>query len=565
MLKKLLIANRGEIACRIIRSAKGLGIDTVAIYSDIDKDALHVQMADESICLGGASALENYLDMDAIIAAIGDSGADAVHPGYGFLSENAKFADRVAEIGVKFVGPSGSVIQMMGSKIDAKNLIVKTGIPVVPGYSGENQDHAFLQAEADKIGYPLMIKASAGGGGRGMRVVESAENFNSQLESAQHESRQAFGDDKVLLEKFLAHARHIEVQVLADQFGNVVHLYERDCSMQRRHQKVIEEAPAPDISEEFRQQLCHAAVEITRSTKYEGAGTIEFICEDSAFYFMEMNTRLQVEHPVTEAITGVDIVDWQLRIAAGEKLGFTQPEVSITGHAVEARLYAENPKKNFMPSAGKLICLDIPEGVRMDTGVFCGSQVSIYYDPMIAKLTAHSRDRLSAFHELSDALEHTCIAGVEHNLGFLVNLLRHPRLLAGACDTDFIGSEISDLIPQLYPNDIVLALVWHLLNNANDTPWQEKNAFRLNLPAVHKFRVAADGKRFSVQVIRDRLDKRCFEVELDGESISVRGARCLSNRAEAWVADKKCAARIVADENAVFVMRGGNTQQIRFL
>jgi len=565
MLKKLLIANRGEIACRIMRSAKKLGIATVAIYSDVDKDSLHVQTADETVCLGGASALENYLDIDAVLGAIHQTGADAVHPGYGFLAENAEFADRVTALGVKFVGPPGEVIQTMGSKIEAKTLIEKAGIPVVPGYNGENQDAAFLASEAEKIGYPVMIKASAGGGGRGMRVVENAEQFQTRLESARLESRQAFGDDKVLLEKFLVHARHIEVQVLADQSGNVVHLFERDCSMQRRHQKVVEEAPAPDISNEFRQQLCNAAVQITRSTQYEGAGTIEFICEASAFYFMEMNTRLQVEHPVTEAITGIDIVDWQLRIAAGETLDFSQSDIKINGHAVEVRLYAENPKKNFMPSAGKLVCLDIPDGVRVDTGVMEGSEVSIYYDPMIAKLTAYTYDRQSAFHLLTDVLEHTRIAGVEHNVGFLVNLLQHPQVRAGACDTDFIGSKISELLPQLCNTDIVLALVWQLLNGASAIPWQGKSAFRLNLPAVHNFRLATDGKQIVVRVVRDGLDSRFFEVELDGERIHVRDAVCTSNQAEAWIADRKVVARIVTDENSVFVMRGGSTQQIRFL
>jgi len=565
MLKKLLIANRGEIACRIMRSAKKLGIATVAIYSDIDKNSLHVQMADETVCLGGAAALENYLDMDAVLGAIRESGADSVHPGYGFMAENAEFADRVAALGVKFVGPPAEVIQTMGSKIEAKNLIDKAGIPVVPGYNGENQAPAFLAIEAEKIGYPVLIKASAGGGGRGMRVVENAESFITQLESAQLESRQAFGDDKVLLEKFLVHARHIEVQVLADQFGNVVHLFERDCSMQRRHQKVVEEAPAPDISEEFRQQLCNAAVQITRSTQYEGAGTIEFICEAQAFYFMEMNTRLQVEHPVTEAITGIDIVDWQLRIAAGERLDFNQSDLKIEGHAVEVRLYAENPKKNFMPSAGKLICLEIPEGVRIDTGVADGSVVSIYYDPMIAKLTAHATNRLSAFQLLSGILEGSCIAGVEHNVAFLKNLLRHPGLLAGACDTDFIAVELANLIPRTSTTDIILALVANLFRGLSGIPWQERNAFRLNLPAVHRFRLGADGKKMDVRVIRDNQDATSFDIELEGEKHKVRNAQFKSGLAAAWVDNESYSARAILSGTSVFVMRSGNTQQVQFL
>jgi 3-methylcrotonyl-CoA carboxylase alpha subunit len=454
MFSKILIANRGEIACRVIKTAKRLGIRTVAVYSDADADARHVALADEAYPIGPAPARESYLVVEKILDAARKSGAEAIHPGYGFLSENAGFAEACAKAGIVFIGPPPDAIRAMGSKSAAKSLMEKSGVPLVPGYHGDDQDPALLTSEAERIGYPVLIKASAGGGGKGMRVVEKPEDLDAAIASAKREAAASFGDDQVLIEKYLGRPRHIEIQVFADTMGNTVSLFERDCSIQRRHQKVVEEAPAPGMDPERRRSMGEAACAAARAIGYVGAGTVEFIAEGDAFYFMEMNTRLQVEHPVTEAITGQDLVEWQLRVASGEPLPLTQDQLTITGHAIEVRVYAEDPMRDFLPSIGTLAHLKPPaEGphVRVDTGVRAGDTISIHYDPMIAKLIVWDRDRASAARRLSEALAQYEVVGVTTNLAFLKTLADHPAFRAAELDTGFIGRHGGDLFPAAGP------------------------------------------------------------------------------------------------------------------
>ena len=453
MLESVLIANRGEIACRIIRTARRLGMRTIAVYSEADAEALFVQMADEAHLIGPPPARESYLQIDRIIEVAKRTGAASIHPGYGFLSERAEFAEACAKNGIVFVGPPGSAIKAMGLKDAAKALVQQAGVPVVPGYHGSKQDPDFLRQKAYEIGYPVLIKAVAGGGGKGMRRVEKAADFDAALESAQREAQNAFGDPRVLVEKYVLSPRHIEIQVFADSHGNVVHLFERDCSLQRRHQKVIEEAPAPGMTPEMRAAMGKAAVEAARAVGYVGAGTVEFIADGreglrpDRFYFMEMNTRLQVEHPVTEAITGLDLVELQFRVAAGEALPFSQEDLAIDGHAVEARLYAEDPEKEFLPSTGKLWALEFPEGegIRIDTGVEAGDEVTPYYDPMIAKVIAHGATRDEALDRLAAALGETIVAGPKTNAAFLKKLCEAQGFRAGQFDTGFIDRNLESL------------------------------------------------------------------------------------------------------------------------
>ncbi len=440
MFRKILIANRGEIACRVIATARRMGIVTVAVFSDADATARHVQMADEAWPIGPAPARDSYLRGDTILDVARRSGAEAVHPGYGFLSENAGFAAACAAAGVVFIGPPADAIRAMGSKAAAKALMAEAGVPLVPGYHGADQDAALLHAEAGRIGFPVLIKASAGGGGKGMRVVTEATGFGDALDGAKREAAASFGDDRVLVERYLTAPRHIEIQVFADTHGNAISLFERDCSVQRRHQKVLEEAPAPGMTAERRSAMGEAAVAAARAVGYVGAGTVEFIAEGGAFYFMEMNTRLQVEHPVTEAITGLDLVEWQLRVASGEPLPMLAP--SITGHAIEARVYAEDPARDFLPSVGTLVHLRQPAeraGVRVDTGVRQGDAISPNYDPMIAKLIVHGTDRPDALRRLSAALAEYEVVGVQTNLGLLRAVAAHPVFASGDFDTGFIG------------------------------------------------------------------------------------------------------------------------------
>ena len=507
MIKSLLIANRGEIACRIIKTARRLGIRTVAVYSDADANALHVRSADEAVHIGPSAARESYLIGDKIIAAAKATGAEAIHPGYGFLSENAEFAQAVLDAGLVWVGPKPSSITAMGLKDAAKKLMADAGVPVTPGYMGENQDPAHLAGEAGKIGYPVLIKAVAGGGGKGMRLVENAADFIDALASCQREAASSFGNDHVLIEKYIQRPRHIEVQVFGDSHGNVVHLFERDCSLQRRHQKVIEEAPAPGMDEATRAELCAAAVRAAKAVDYVGAGTIEFIADGSEglradrIWFMEMNTRLQVEHPVTEEITGQDLVEWQLRVASGEKLPKAQDELAIDGWAMEARLYAEDPSTGFLPSIGTLELLQFGEGAhdsgggRIDTGVYEGAEVSPFYDPMIAKVIAKGATRDEARERLADLLDDSAVWPVKTNTSFLINALAHPEFVSGEVDTGLIGRDGDEMTKAPQPSAEALADAARDLIPAYDQP-----AFRLNAPARTASFVLVDGQPVAVEV-----------------------------------------------------------------
>ena len=475
MFSKILIANRGEIACRVIRTCRRLGIRTVAVYSEADADAQHVRQADEAYLIGGPRPADSYLRGDAVIAAAREAGAEAIHPGYGFLSENADFADAVAAAGLVFIGPSGASMRKMGSKAGAKELMAAAGVPVVPGYTGEDQSPNTLAREAARIGFPLMIKAAHGGGGKGMRVVHRLEDFIAQLESCQREAANAFGRDRVLLERYVASPRHIEIQVFADAHGRTLHLNERECSAQRRYQKVLEESPSPFLTPALRAAMGDAAVKAAQAIDYVNAGTVEFIVDpDGQFYFMEINTRLQVEHPVTELVTGLDLVEWQLRVAASEALPLTQDDIRQQGHAIEVRLYAEDPEAGFLPGSGRLERLALPEaspGVRIDAGVVEGDTVTIFYDPMIAKLIVHGADRMEALARLRDALARCDIAGPKSNIAFLERLVRHPAVTGGWIDTGYLDRHLDEFMPA--PS---LASTQQVALVAAELLWQEARA-----------------------------------------------------------------------------------------
>ena len=512
--RKILIANRGEIACRVIRTAQRLGIRTVAVYSDADRDALHVKMADEAHRIGPAPAAESYLNMAAILAAAKASGAEALHPGYGFLAENEDFAAACKKAGVVFIGPSAEAIAAMGDKAAAKRLMEKAGVPLVPGYHGDDQSPALLEKEAARVGFPVLIKPSAGGGGKGMRVVRDRKEFASALEGAKREARSSFGDDRVLIERYLERPRHIEMQVFGDSHGNVVHLLERDCSVQRRHQKVIEEAPAPSFTK--RDEMGQAAVAAARAIKYTGAGTVEFIAEqDGRFYFMEMNTRLQVEHPVTEMITGLDLVELQIRVAAGERLPFVQDGVHASGHAVEARLYAEDPERDFLPSIGRLAYLRFPEGARVDTGVAQGDEISPWYDPMIAKLIVHGDTRATALARMAAALRETHIVGPATNVEFLRRICESAAFSGGEIDTGLIERHRGELLrPRgAVPAEVLAAAASAELVHEEKTareraarsgdpfsPWHSVDGWRLNQESHHDFVFLSGTKEHRVRV-----------------------------------------------------------------
>ncbi len=502
MFNKILIANRGEIACRVIKTAHRMGIATVAVYSDADRDALHVRMADEAIHIGAAPARESYLLGERILEAALATHADAVHPGYGFLSENAGFAAACAEQGVIFIGPPTGAIEAMGSKSAAKRIMEEAGVPLVPGYHGDDQDPELLRAAAEDMGYPVLLKATAGGGGKGMRQVWSAGEFDEALAAARRESAASFGDDTMLVEKYLTRPRHVEFQVFCDNHGHGIYLAERDCSVQRRHQKVIEEAPAPGMSEALRKEMGDAAVKSAQAIDYRGAGTVEFLLdEDGSFYFMEMNTRLQVEHPVTEMITGQDLVEWQLLVASGSPLPLTQDQVRINGHAFEARVYAEDPDNDFLPVTGTLGFLQPPEEsahVRVDTGVRQGDEISVYYDPMIAKLIVWDESRERALQRLASALAEYRIGGTVTNLDFLYNLATSRPFVEAELDTGFIDKH-SELIFHERHQDLerelplaAFALLLHKQQQAAQScldpwsPWQQNNAWRLNEPHAHR-------------------------------------------------------------------------------
>jgi 3-methylcrotonyl-CoA carboxylase alpha subunit len=454
--RTVLIANRGEIACRVIRTAKAMGLRTVAVYSEADRDAMHVAMADEAVLLGPARARDSYLNIERVIEAARMSGAEAVHPGYGFLSESAEFAQACLDAGLVFVGPTADMIRAMGSKSGSKMLMEQAGVPLVPGYHGEAQDEATLAKAADKIGFPVLVKASAGGGGRGMRIARSATELAAAIVSAKREAKAAFGDDRMLIEKFVDNPRHIEVQIIGDSHGNLLSLFERECTLQRRHQKVIEEAPSPTLSATQRDAVCAAARKAAAAVNYVGAGTIEFVSNGKDVFFIEMNTRLQVEHPVTELITGIDLVEWQLRVAFGEKLPLAQDEIRLNGHAIEARVYAENPHKNFMPSVGKIRTWRMPEasnGLRIDAGYREGDAVSPHYDAMLAKVIAWAPTRDAAIERLNRGLEDSDVRGIVTNIPFLSALVTHPDVRANAIDTGFIERELKNLTPPPAASD----------------------------------------------------------------------------------------------------------------
>lgn len=553
MFDKILIANRGEIACRVIRTARKLGIRTVAVFSEADADAQHVRLADEAYPIGGPRPQDSYLRGVVIIDAAKKSGAQAIHPGYGFLSENADFADAVEAAGIVFIGPKAASMRKMGSKAGAKELMQAAGVPVVPGYTGEDQSAATLQREADRIGYPLMIKAAHGGGGKGMRIVRDADEFLPNLESCQREAQGAFGRDRVLLERYVEQPRHIEIQVFGDAHGNAIHLNERECSAQRRYQKVLEESPSPFLTPDMRASMGAAAVLAARAIDYVNAGTVEFIvAPDGGFYFMEINTRLQVEHPVTELVTGLDLVEWQLRIAAGDALPLRQDEIAQRGHAIEVRLYAEDPEAGFLPGSGKLTQLRLPApsaNVRIDSGVVEGDTVTIFYDPMIAKLIVRDEDRPSALARLRDALAQCRIEGPKSNVEFLERLARHPAIVDGNIDTGYLDRHLDEFMPaQQVETDLLLAAATAKLlmqeaerreqaRAAGDpgSPWAIADGWRLGhaggraLAFLHRgerlevvghgsggeYRLEHAGRR--VEVSGARLTDGALSVRFDGE------------------------------------------------
>lgn len=552
MLKKILVANRGEIACRVFSTAKRMGIATVAVYSDADADALHVQMADEAVCIGPAASAQSYLVIDKIIQACKDTGADAVHPGYGFLSENSQFRDALDDAGIIFIGPGKKAIESMGDKITSKLIAEKAGVSCIPGYTDVVRDADHAVEISNGIGYPVMLKASAGGGGKGMRVAWDEADCRDGFERATNEARSSFGDTRIFIEKYIQQPRHIEIQIMADGHGNVIYLGERECSIQRRHQKVIEEAPSPFLNEATRQKMGEQSCALARAVDYQSAGTVEFIADaDMNFYFLEMNTRLQVEHPVTELVTGQDLVEMMIRVAAGEKLALAQHDVSLTGWAMESRVYAEDPFRNFMPSIGRLSGYREPqgEGVRVDSGVYEGGEVSMHYDPMISKLITYGDDRGQAIDRMVDALDAYYIRGVNHNISFLNALMVHPRFVAGELTTNFIAEEFTDgfnadLVPQNNPHIAVVVAAavhqeyrerssqisgqsegheyqvpdnWVVITGAEETPV----SMTLTLSG---FLVSIGNEDYSV-VTDWALGEPLFEAEINGQQVTVQVER----------------------------------------
>ncbi|WP_028112041.1 acetyl/propionyl/methylcrotonyl-CoA carboxylase subunit alpha [Ferrimonas kyonanensis] len=504
MLTKVLIANRGEIACRIIRTCQALGIRTVAVYSDADRNAQHVNMADEAFLLGPAAATESYLLGDKIVALASLAGVDGIHPGYGFLSENPEFARACADAGIAFIGPNTEAIEQMGSKSAAKVIMERAGVPMLPGYHGDDQSDQRLTEEATKIGYPLLVKAAFGGGGKGMRIVEHGDQLAAALATARREAQSAFGNDMLLLERFLAAPRHVEVQVFADAHGHCIYLSDRDCSIQRRHQKVVEEAPAPGLSDTLRQQMGEAAVKAAKAIDYLGAGTVEFLLDaQGRFYFMEMNTRLQVEHPVTEMVTGQDLVHWQLLVASGQPLPLTQQQVEIRGHSLEVRLYAEDPQREFLPATGTLTRFEVPASLRLDSGVVEGDEISPHYDPMIAKLITFGDTRTQAIQQMSRGLQQTQLAGVTSNLAFLGRIINHPQFQAADLDTRFIDTHYAQLTgaDDLRHVAAIAAALVISQPGCQRSPWHSVAGFRLNQsPVMHHHLEDDHGERYPLLV-----------------------------------------------------------------
>ncbi len=549
MFDAVLIANRGEIAVRIIATARKLGIHTIAVYSDADIDSRHVSLADAAYRVGGSAASESYLKIDAILDAAEKSGADAIHPGYGFLSENAKFSQACLDKGLTFIGPSPEAIRLMGAKDEARSLMESVGVPIVPGCNDLDIDLKFVLSEARKVGYPVMIKAAAGGGGRGMRIVDEELQLPEALKSAGREAMAAFGSQKLLMEKYISNPRHIEIQIFADQHGNVLHMYERDCSVQRRYQKVIEEGPGPTVSDELRKGLTEAAITATKSIHYVGAGTVEFVVDSAdKFYFLEMNTRIQVEHRVTEMLTGQDLVEWQFRLAAGEQVPLSQEQLIIVGHAIEARLYAENPSKNFLPSPGLVTHLKFPQdnrGLCIDTALTVGDEVTPYYDPLIAKIISWGVDRKAALNGLKRALGETQVAGVKTNSQMLLDIIQHPEFMNGNYNTGFIPSHKDTLLTSNSPpSDLIIALasLYLLLRRTAPSqepvvnlvdpysPWSSGDSWRLNLPAQEMMSFADENGKIDVEVT---FFSEGYHLRLPSGPIVVTGKLTGKNEVEA--------------------------------
>ena len=571
MFNRILIANRGEIACRIIHTCHRLGIASVAVYSQADADALHVRLADQAHCIGGAAPGESYLRGEAVIQAALDSGAQAIHPGYGFLSENADFAEAVAAAGLVFIGPRAESMRRMGSKAGAKQLMAQAGVPVVPGYTGEDQSPDVLQREADRIGYPLMIKAAHGGGGKGMRIVRNSAEFLPNLESCQREARNAFGRDRVLLERYVEKPRHIEIQIFGDARGGVIHLNERECSAQRRYQKVLEESPSQFLTPELREAMGAAAVQAGHAIDYQNAGTVEFIVgQDGGFYFMEINTRLQVEHPVTEEVTGLDLVEWQLRVAAGERLPKAQHEIAQRGHAIEVRLYAEDPEAGFLPGSGKLTRLRLPAPdahTRIDGGVIEGDTVTIFYDPMIAKLIVWDEDRPRALARLRDALATCEIAGPKSNIGFLERLVRHPAVVGASIDTGYLDRHLDEFLApaEADPALVLAAATTRLLVQERDareatagsgdpsSPWAIADGWRLGHGGARRLAFAHGDARIELVAHGHAGD---YRIELADATHEVSAARLADGELSARIDGAMRRFRATTDRSRVRVHDG---------
>jgi 3-methylcrotonyl-CoA carboxylase alpha subunit len=578
-INSILIANRGEIAVRVIRTARRMGIRTIAVYSEADANALHVQLADAAYAIGPTPARDSYLRGDVILAAAKATGADAIHPGYGFLSENADFADQVAAAGLIFIGPPASAIRAMGSKSAAKALMETANVPLVPGYHGEDQGLEILTASAERIGYPVLIKASAGGGGKGMRIVQTPGELEAAINSAKREAKSSFGDDRLLIEKYLTKPRHIEIQVFADHSGETVYLFERDCSIQRRHQKVVEEAPAPGLSEQRRAAMGKAAVDAARAVGYVGAGTVEFIAEGDDFFFMEMNTRLQVEHPVTELITGTDLVEWQIRVARGEALPKKQNELKINGHAIEVRLYAEDPQRDFLPQTGRIAHLTLPDFLpqtRADAGVQSGDSITVYYDPMIAKIIVHGADRAEAVSRLCAALAATEVTGLNTNRAFLLAIAAHPAFANAELDTGFIERHRAALLPAPTPaSNKVLAIAayaWLRREQTNQqqltddadrfSPWAQGWGWRLSHTA-HTDLVFLDGDQ--QRALGADFTDDGIVVKLPDAAITLSGTQTDAGNYRLNVDSHQLNARVVFADQALTVFVDGSEHTLRLI
>ena len=569
MFNKLLIANRGEIACRIIKTAQRMNIATVAIYSEVDRNALHVQLADQAFCVGPAAASESYLNRDAILRIASEANVEAIHPGYGFLSENSKFALVCEKAGIHFIGPSAAAIEAMGSKQKAKALMATAKVPLIPGYHGTDQSEKAFAKAVTELAYPVLIKAAAGGGGKGMRVVEHAKELSAALQAAQREAQSSFGDATLIIEKLIVAPRHIEIQIFADQQGTVIHLYERDCSIQRRHQKIIEEAPAPGVTSQLRNKMGMAAIAVAKAINYVGAGTVEFLLDqEQQFYFMEMNTRLQVEHPVTEMITGLDLVEWQLRIAAGEPIPLSQKDIPLHGHAIEARIYAEDPQQQFLPSIGQLRYWQQPEitaSVRIDSGVTQGDYISQYYDPMMAKVIAHGDDRDAARLNLLAALQQLQIVGVTTNCDFLSQILRHPSYSNKTISTGFIPQHLSELLSrndELDQHALAIAALYILLqqqshstsqvgNSDPYSPWQVANSWRMNSEAKQllQFRVPEQIVSITAEITSNGFILHWPE----GKPTKVRGQLDDNNSCQVKIGSQRYSVKIISDQQTIAI------------